>query len=75
MAFENAVVVESIAAERAYIAERPCVCGGAWQTRQQALLFDGDRKPYDQILVTCSGCGASDEFWFDVSEFFGKPSW
>ena len=75
MAFEDAIIVESIAAERTYIAAHPCACGGAWKVEQQALLFDTDRKPHDQLRVSCPACGASSEFWFDVSRFFGKPAW
>lgn len=75
MAFEDAVVVDSIAEERQYIAAHPCTCGGAYRTLQQALFFDPDKKPYDQIKVECEKCHAGAEFWFDCSRFFGKPAW
>lgn len=75
MAFEDAITVESIAAERAYVAAHPCACGGAWKVGQQALFFDSERKPYDQLLLSCDACGAASERWFDVSLFFGKPAW
>lgn len=73
MSIENAIAVESIAAERAYLAAHPCACGGAWKVSQQALVFDEARKPHDQLRATCQGCGDTGEFWFDVSAFFGRP--
>lgn len=72
MAFEDAVAVDSIADERAYVAKHPCACGGAYRWRQQALLFGPEDVPYDQISVQCEKCGNSAEFWFDCRSFFGK---
>jgi hypothetical protein len=69
---ENAMKVGSIKEEYEHIKEQRCDCGGSYERHSQALFFDDDRIPHDQITVSCRSCGKKREFWFDCSEFFGK---
>lgn len=73
MSFEDARPVNSIREEYEYIATQKCECGGAWQRVRQALVMDPESVPHDQITVQCEQCSKPQEYWFNISSFFGKP--
>ncbi len=69
--YNEAVAVNRISDEYAYISVRPCpVCGGRWKVRMQALLQDAQGRHYDQLDVMCSQCGARKAFLFDIGSVF-----
>ncbi|MHB2016786.1 MAG: hypothetical protein ACYCW6_07590 [Candidatus Xenobia bacterium] len=70
---DQAVSINSIPEEHEYVARQKCQCGGNYRTLQQALIFTDAKKPLDRLHAACTACGAPQDFWFDISSFFGKP--
>src|SRR5689334_2724632 len=60
-----------IAAESEFISTQCGERNKDWKKQKQALLWQGD-KPFDLITIELSD-GKTRNFYFDVSQFFGKP--
>jgi hypothetical protein len=68
----QAIPVDNVGQEYAYIAATPCACGGSQHVTGQALVsYEG--RYYDQLEVVCTRCGQRGVFLFDISAFFGAP--
>lgn len=58
--------------EYRYLAFHPCTESARWQLLRQALLRDGGRE-YDELHVLCAPTKAERDFYFDITNYFGKP--
>lgn len=67
----NAIKVNSIPEEYAYIAQQRCPCGGSYKRDSQAVL-KANGLMYDELSVSCAICGSKRKFLFDINSFFGK---
>ena len=67
----QAIKVNGIPEEYAYLAKQRCACGGSLTREAQALLELGGKK-YDQLTARCEKCGQEQRFLFDINSFFGK---
>ncbi len=73
--FDEAVPVNRVADEYAYIGAHPCpTCGGRWKVRMQALMKDAQGHHYDRVDVACVQCGECKAFLFDVTCLFDRYS-
>jgi hypothetical protein len=67
---KSAIVVHSIQEEHLYVLLQRCACGQAFELVSQTLENEGGRQ-VDRVTGRCSGCGRSQDFFFDVTGFFG----
>lgn len=67
----NAIKVNSVAEEYAYLSRQRCICGGRYERGPQALRQIGG-KMFDEISVSCAECGNERSFLFDINSFFGR---
>lgn len=71
--YSEAVPVNSVSDEYAYISAHPCpTCGRRWKVRMQSLLQGAQGLHYDRLDVICSQCGNCKAFLFDVNSFFPR---
>jgi hypothetical protein len=67
---EDAVRVEAVSEEYAYLAEHPCDCGGTWGVAQQGVEDPPNMPQHfklDRLLVACEACGQQASFRFLVN--------
>lgn len=62
---------DGVAWESRYLAFHPCADNARWQLQSQSLLHDGARA-YDQLHVVCAPTKSERDYYFDVSNYFGK---
>ena len=67
----GAVKVGSVREEYEFLSRQRCPCGGSYRKESQELLERGEMH-YDRLRVTCSQCGKSKSFVFDVNSFFDR---
>ncbi len=66
--FSTAIPVTTIDEEYEYVYEQICpACGGSYAVAEQSLDFDEAGTPYDILHSLCTDCGATRDFYFDVS--------
>ncbi|MCX7021196.1 MAG: hypothetical protein NTW26_02770 [bacterium] len=66
--YATAIPVTTIDEEYAYVAVQPCPeCGGVFAVTEQSLQFDDAGTPFDILQAECQSCGATRDFYFDVS--------
>lgn len=65
----DALVVNSVAEEYAYLRQQRCACGGAFLLVMQALQKREERY-YDVLQVACIACQAQKSLVFDINSFF-----
>jgi hypothetical protein len=58
-------------AEMDYLHRLPCESGGAWQVTGQELVPAGGRY-YDLLHTACSTTKLTHDFYFDITDSFGK---
>lgn len=74
---EEAVIIlgakdetEGVDAEYSWLEEKFGKQNISWELNDQDLIDDGD-KQYDNLRIKFPG-GEIKEFWFDITEFYGK---
>lgn len=70
--FDGAITVNSILEEYEYLRKQKCKCGGNLERKMQSLMFNEDNIPFDLLTCECSKCEEKEEFYFNISSFFGK---
>ncbi len=62
---------DGVAWEYRYLAFHPCTEVARWQLQKESLLRDGGRE-YDDLHVLCPATKAERDFYFDITNYFGK---
>jgi hypothetical protein len=62
---------DGVAWEYRYLAFHPCVENERWRMLKQSLVQDGTRV-YDRLHVVCPSTKSERDFYFDVTNYFGK---
>jgi hypothetical protein len=63
--------IDGVAWEYRYLAFHPCGNDGRWRLKQQALM-NKEGRAYDLLHVVCPPTKVERNFFFDVTNFFGK---
>jgi len=57
--------------EYRYLAFHPCTQTARWKLERQSLLRN-DGREYDRLHVVCPATQAEHDFYFDITNYFGK---
>lgn len=63
---------DGVAWEYRYLAFHPCAENAHWQITKQLLVREGGRA-YDVLHVACQGTSDERDYFFETSNYFGKP--
>lgn len=62
---------DGVSWEYSYVAFHPCAPNANWQIKNQSLRKNGNRA-FDVLHVKCPSTNAERDFYFDISNYFGK---
>ena len=62
---------DGVAWEYRYLTFHPCTESAQWQVENQTVFHEGGRS-YDRLRVRCPVTKAERDFYFDITNYFGK---